>query len=47
LHEKPPLTSVRFNVINVVRWYGLTLNRTFSALGFFGEPVSSDRFPNR
>jgi hypothetical protein len=47
LHEKRPLTTVRFDVINVVRGYGPTLNRTFSALGFFGEPVSSDRFPNR
>ena len=46
-HEKRPLTTVRFDVINVVRGYGPTLNRTFSALGFLGEPVPSDRFPNR
>lgn len=36
-----------FDVINVARGYGPTLNRTFSALGRFGEPVSSYRFPNR
>ena len=47
LNEKLPLTTVSFDVINVFRWYGPTLNRTFSALGFLGEPVPSDRFPNR
>jgi hypothetical protein len=47
LHEKRPLTTVGFDMINVVRGYGPTLNRTFSTLGFLGEPVPSDRFPNR
>jgi hypothetical protein len=47
-HSPPtPLTTMGFDVINVVRGYGPTLNRTFSALGFLGEPVPSDRFPNR
>jgi hypothetical protein len=34
-------------VINVARGCGPTLNRTFSALGLFGKPVPSNRFPNR
>jgi hypothetical protein len=47
-HSPPtPLTTMGFDVINVVRGYGPTLNRTFSSLGFLGEPVPSDRFPNR
>jgi hypothetical protein len=47
LHEKGPLTTVGFDVINVVCGYGPTFSCTFSTLGFFGEPVPSDRFPNR
>jgi hypothetical protein len=47
LHEKRPLATVRFDVMNLVRRYGPTLNCTFSALGFLGEPVPFDRFPNR
>ena len=47
LHEEPPVTPVRFDVINVARGCGPTLNRTFSALGLFGKPVPSNRFPNR
>lgn len=34
-------------MINVARGHGPTLNLTVSALGLFGEPVPSDRFPNR
>ena len=46
LHEKRPLTTVGFDVINVVREYRPSLNCTFSALGFLGKPMPSDRFPN-
>jgi hypothetical protein len=47
LDEERPVTPVRFDVINVARGYGPTLNCTFSALGLFGEPVPPNRFPNR
>ena len=46
LHEKRLLTLVRFDVINVARGFGPTLNGTFSALRFCGKPVPLDRLPN-
>ena len=46
LHEKRLLTLVRFDVINVARGFGPTLNGTFSALRFCGKPVPLDRLQN-